>query len=172
MSIYVEWAIKVIDNYIKYDKIIDDEEFKGKNELMRKAACFVSIHTKDKNLRGCIGTILPFEENLYEEIRNNAISASTRDPRFYPIREEELEDLEINVDVLGEIEEVEDITTLDPKVYGVIVEKSGRKGLLLPNLEGVDTVDQQIDIATQKAGLGHCAKENLKISRFKVERYY
>lgn len=172
MSIYVEWASRVINEYIKNNRIIEDKEFEEIKELQKKAACFVSIHTKDKNLRGCIGTILPFEENLYNEIKNNAISASTRDPRFYPISEEELDNLEINVDVLGTIEEVEDIKLLDPKIYGVIVEKNGRRGLLLPNLPGVDTVDQQIDIAKQKAGLGYCGNKELKISSFKVERYY
>jgi hypothetical protein len=172
MSIYVDWAKKVIKNYVEHNIIIDDEEFKNKKELKKSAGCFVSIHTKDGDLRGCIGTITPFEESLYEEIRNNAISASTRDPRFYPIRERELESLEINVDILGDIEVVEDLLSLDSKIYGVIVEKNGRKGLLLPNLPGVDTVEQQIEIAKQKAGLGKCSVESLKISRFKVERHY
>ena len=134
----------------------------------RRAGAFVSIH-KHGQLRGCIGTIAPTRESLAEEIIHNAISASTRDPRFYPVTPDELDDLEINVDVLGEPEEIRSEAELDVKRYGVIVSNGLRRGLLLPDLEGVDTVAQQVAIARQKAGIG--AGELVKLQRFEVVRH-
>ena len=136
--------------------------------LNRQAGAFVSIH-KDGKLRGCIGTFLPTTENVYEEIRQNAVSASTRDPRFTPIRPDELASLEINVDVLSTPESIPDESYLDPKIYGVIVSSGMKRGLLLPDLEGVDTVEYQIEIAKQKAGIRD--GEPIELERFKVDRY-
>ncbi len=133
-----------------------------------RAGAFVSIHKHGK-LRGCIGTILPVENCLAKEIIQNAVSASTRDPRFEPITQDELKWLEINVDVLGEPEDIDSPDQLDVKRYGVIVSKGGRRGLLLPDLEGVDTVEDQIAIATQKAGLAPGTK--VKLQRFEVIRH-
>lgn len=133
-----------------------------------KAGVFVSIH-KFGSLRGCIGTIAPATENIAEEIISNAVSASSRDPRFAPIEPEELKWLEINVDVLEEPEKIDSPDQLDVREYGVIVTSGGRRGLLLPDLEGVDTVEQQIDIARRKAGIPD--GEKVSLQRFKVTRH-
>lgn len=139
-------------------------------EMKEQAGVFVSIHTKDGALRGCIGTFHPTQPNVAEEVISNAISAATRDPRFYPITPEELDDLDISVDVLTEPEPVDSVKDLDAKKYGVIVESGWRKGLLLPDLDGVDTPEQQIDICRRKAGIG--PKEPVKLYRFQVRRYH
>jgi AmmeMemoRadiSam system protein B/AmmeMemoRadiSam system protein A len=137
-------------------------------EMKEKAGVFVSIHKKG-DLRGCIGTFEPQEKSVAEEIITNAISSATRDPRFPPISPEELKDLDYSVDVLTTPELVKDESQLDPKKYGVIVECGWRKGLLLPDLEGVDSVDYQIDICRQKGGIG--PHEPVKLYRFEVKRY-
>ena len=136
--------------------------------LSRRAGAFVSIHEHGE-LRGCIGTIAPTTDSLAEEIIQNAISASTRDPRFYPIRPEELADLEISVDVLGEPEQISSMAELDVKRYGVIVSHGRKRGLLLPDLEGVDTVEYQVAIARQKAGIRE--GEPITLERFEVVRH-
>jgi hypothetical protein len=137
-------------------------------EMKAKAGVFVSVH-KLGELRGCIGTFEPQERNVAEEVITNAISSATRDPRFSPVEEDELKDLDYSVDVLTAPEPIEDESQLDPRKYGVIVEAGWRKGLLLPDLEGVDTVDYQIDICRQKGGIG--ADEPVQLYRFEVKRY-
>ena len=102
-------------------------------EMEQQAGVFVSLH-KSGALRGCIGTIEPAQPNVAQEIIHNAISAATRDPRFPPVHSDELNDLEISTDVLSEPEMITSLDELDPKRYGVIVEKGYRRGLLLPNL--------------------------------------
>lgn len=140
-------------------------------ELQKRAGAFVTIKKKGE-LRGCIGTIQATRANLAEEIISNAISAASRDPRFPPVREEELAELEISVDVLEEPEPVHDLSELDPLTYGVIVEKGFRRGLLLPDLEGVETVEKQLGIALQKAGLSPFTDlDDIRIYRFRVKRY-
>ncbi len=134
----------------------------------KKAGVFVSLK-KYGQLRGCIGTIAPTRASLAEEILHNAISAGTGDPRFTPVKEEELNDLVYSVDVLGEPEAIDGKEQLDPKTYGVIVEQGRRRGLLLPDLAGVDSVDQQIEIARQKAGIHF--DQPVKLYRFKVVRH-
>ena len=141
-----------------------------KKELTeRQAGVFVSIH-KEGRLRGCIGTIGPVTSMVANEIIVNAISASTRDPRFDPITRDELLSLEINVDVLSEPEPISSETELDVKRYGVIVTKGSRRGLLLPNLDGVDTIDEQLRIAKRKAGLDE-EEQGVKLQRFEVVRH-
>ena len=135
----------------------------------RRAGVFVSIH-KEGRLRGCIGTILPVRECIAEEIIDNAISAASRDPRFDPIRPEELDKLEINVDVLSEPEKIESRAELDVKRYGVIVSCGSRRGLLLPDLDGVDTVDEQVSIAMKKGGIS--PRERITLERFEVIRHF
>ena len=151
-------------------EILQEEEQTGRGLLGRRAGVFVSIH-KDGRLRGCIGTISPTCSSIAEEIAQNAVSASTRDPRFAPIRPAELDSLEITVDVLGDTERISSPVELDVKRYGVIVTKGRRRGLLLPNLDGVDTVEDQISIALQKAGLD-TDEENYELERFEVVRHY
>lgn len=132
------------------------------------AGAFVSLHAGGQ-LRGCIGTISPTAKTLAEEIAQNAVSAGTRDPRFPPVREAELDMLEYSVDVLGAPEPVADPRQLDPQRYGVIVSCGRRRGLLLPDLEGVDTVETQLSIALEKGGIQ--AEEPYQIERFQVVRH-
>ncbi len=165
-SIYTQVALNsILENFSKGEKLtfIPDE-------LEVKAACFVTIHRVSGELRGCIGTLEPFRENLYEEIWENAKSAAFRDPRFPPLRENELDGIEISVDVLEKAEKVENEEKLDPKIYGVIVSCRGRRGVLLPDIEGVDSVEEQLSIARRKGGIG--PDEKAVIYRFRVKRYY
>ena len=133
-----------------------------------RAGAFVSLH-KDGELRGCIGTIHPVYPTLAQEIMENAVSAGTRDPRFEPVQEEELSDLTIHVDVLSEPEVIGSASLLDPKRYGVIVSAGTRRGLLLPDLEGVDNPEEQIRIAMQKGGIR--PGETVILQRFTVQRH-
>ena len=137
-------------------------------EFKKPAGVFVSLK-KNGQLRGCIGTIFPQHGSVVEEVLENAISAGHKDPRFYPVREEELAELEISVDLLHAPEPVSGKEELDPARYGVIVRAGRKTGLLLPNLEGVDTVEEQIEIARQKAGIA--AGEPVELERFEVVRY-
>jgi AmmeMemoRadiSam system protein A len=132
------------------------------------AGVFVSIK-KHGELRGCIGTFMPTRMSVAEEIVANAISSATQDPRFMPVEASELGDLEYSVDVLTEPEPVRSIDQLDPKEYGVIVECGFRRGLLLPDLEGVDNVEEQIEICRAKAGIS--AEEPIRLYRFQVKRF-
>ncbi len=166
MSSFVRLAKETVESFIKKGKLPHPGELAP--ELKRQSGVFVSIH-KHGELRGCIGTFEPTEENIAHEIITNAISSATRDPRFLPIEESELKDLDYSVDVLTKPEPIADETFLDPKKYGVIVQSGWRRGLLLPDLEGVDTVDYQIAICRQKAGIE--ADEPVKLYRFKVKRY-
>jgi AmmeMemoRadiSam system protein A len=162
----VQLAKRTVERYVKEGKVIKAEELTP--EMRERAGVFVSIH-KGGELRGCIGTFEPQRANVAEEVIANAISSATRDPRFFPISPDELEDLDYSVDVLTEPEPVKSQDQLDPKRYGVIVEAGWRKGLLLPDLEGVDSVDYQIDVCRQKAGIA--ANEPVKLYRFEVRRY-
>lgn len=137
--------------------------------LKNMAGAFVSIHEFDE-LRGCIGTIAATQDSVAEEIIKNAWSASQNDPRFAPIKAEELPYLDISVDILSDAEPIHDKSELDVKKYGVIVTKGGRRGLLLPNLDGVDTIDQQIEIACRKAGIDP-KEPGIQMERFEVVRH-
>jgi len=136
--------------------------------MQGRAGVFCSIK-KNGQLRGCIGTIEPVRRNIAEEIIHNAIAAATDDPRFPEVRPDELRWLTYSVDVLGKPEPIEGMHQLDPKRYGVIVSSGHRRGLLLPNLEGVDTVEEQVRIARQKAGISR--GENVSLQRFEVVRH-
>jgi len=168
-SAYVKLARETIENYIKQGKIITPTLGLPEEMINQKAGVFVSLK-RFGDLRGCIGTFMPTQENIAQEIIKNAISAAVDDPRFSPVNVSELEDLSISVDVLSAPEEVKDISQLDPKKYGVIVSSGYKKGLLLPDLEGVDAVEYQIDIAKRKAGI--YPGEKVKLYRFEVKRYY
>lgn len=165
---WVRLARETIESYIRDHRMISVPEGLPSELTARRAGTFVSIH-ENGQLRGCIGTIGPTQESVAEEIIHNAISASTRDPRFKPITAAELPFLEISVDVLGETEDITSEDELDVKRYGVIVSKGMRRGLLLPNLDGVDTVEQQISIARRKAGIG--PSEKVSLQRFEVVRH-
>lgn len=148
-----------------FDKLI----IPGEPRLKEKKSCFVTLK-KDGNLRGCIGTVQPTRENLASEIKHNAIAAGTQDPRFWPMQAEELSLISISVDVLGELEKILGPEELDPQRYGVVVRRGGKVGLLLPHLEGVDTVEEQLKIAKEKAGI--FPEEEVELWRFEVERYF
>ena len=166
---YVRLAISSLESYILHGQEIPVPEGLPAEMYSTRAGAFVSIH-KLGDLRGCIGTIAPTTGSVAEEIIRNAISASTCDPRFSPITADELPLLEVNVDVLGKAEDIPSPDMLDVKRYGVIVTNSYRRGLLLPDLDGVDTVEQQIDIARRKAGI--MPDEDIKLQRFEVVRHY
>ncbi|MCR4788478.1 MAG: AmmeMemoRadiSam system protein A [Lachnospiraceae bacterium] len=165
---YVKLAYDTINAFIGEGKRIDIPADIPDRMLNDKAGAFVSIHEHGM-LRGCIGTILPVTGCVASEIISNAISASTRDPRFSPIKKDELPYLEISVDVLGTPEDIDSEDELDVKRYGVIVYTNSKRGLLLPDLEGVDTVSEQIDIARRKAGIG--PNEPYRLQRFEVIRH-
>jgi AmmeMemoRadiSam system protein A/AmmeMemoRadiSam system protein B len=161
-------ARNVVETFVTTGEVIKPPE-DSSDFLNQRAACFVSIKTRAGELRGCIGTIEPTKDTLAEEIILNSISAATRDPRFSPVRVDELSELKYSVDVLSPPEPTT-IDLLDPNVYGVIVEdESGRRGLLLPHLEGIDTVARQVEIASRKAGIK--PGTSLKLLRFRADRY-
>ncbi|GAB5046643.1 AmmeMemoRadiSam system protein A [Thermodesulfovibrio sp. TK110] len=168
MHPYVELAKKTVEDYVKTGKIPAIPE-NIPPDMKRKAGVFVSIKKKGQ-LRGCIGTFLPATENIYTEIVRNAVASATEDPRFPPVQPQELEDLEYSVDILSPPEPVKSLDELDPKKYGVIVIKGWQKGLLLPDIEGVNTVDEQLRIAKLKAGIDPYDSQ-VEIYKFKVERY-
>lgn len=168
MHPYVELAKRAIEGYVKNRIILTCPE-EIPQEMKKKAGVFICLK-KHGELRGCIGTFLPCEENIYKEIIKNSIAAATEDPRFSPIEEDELNEIEYSVDVLSEPEKIKDISELNPKKYGVIIVKGHKKGLLLPDLEGVNTVDEQLRIAKMKAGIDQLDKD-IEIYRFTVDRY-
>ncbi len=158
-----------IETFVRTGKQISTPEH-ASGILAARAACFVSIKTRNGDLRGCIGTIEPVKQTLVEELIMNAISAATRDPRFEPVSAGELTNLRYSVDVLSAPEPTT-FEDLDPAIYGVIVEDdSGMfRGLLLPDIEGVDTAKKQVDIAARKAGIA--PGKPLTLSRFSVNRF-
>jgi AmmeMemoRadiSam system protein A len=162
----VKLAKETVESYIREGKTPKPSELSP--EMKERAGVFVSLH-KHGELRGCIGTFEPTKDNVAEEIIANAISSSTRDPRFPSVTASELDELEYSVDILTEPEPVTDISQLDPKKYGAIVESGWRRGLLLPDLEGVDSVEEQIAICRLKAGI--LAGEPVNLYRFQVRRF-
>lgn len=166
---WVKLARRSLETYVKTaQRLTSLPEDLPAEMTTQQAGAFVSLH-KNGQLRGCIGTIAPTCDNLAWEIVQNAVSACSRDPRFSPVRPDELDELEYSVDVLGAPEPVDSPAALDPKTYGVIVSCGGRRGLLLPDLDGVDSVEAQLSIALQKGGIRE--NEPYKIERFKVVRH-
>lgn len=165
---YVRLARLSLETYLKEGHIAKRPEELPEEMTARRAGVFVSLK-KDGQLRGCIGTIEATQECIADEIIHNAISAGVRDPRFEPVTEDELDDLVYSVDVLGESEPVSSAEELDAKRYGVIVTEGSRCGLLLPNLSGVNTPEQQIEIALQKGGIK--PQEHYSLERFEVVRH-
>jgi AmmeMemoRadiSam system protein A len=159
-------AKETVESYVRKKELSQPQELTP--EMKDRAGVFVCIKKHDK-LRGCIGTFEPTKSNVAQETMANAISSATRDPRFAPVAIVELSDLTYSVDVLTKPLPVKSKDELDPRKYGVIVESGGRRGLLLPDLEWVDTVEQQIDICRQKAGI--YPDEPIKLYKFEVKRY-
>ena len=172
---YVRLARRSVETYVRTGKklrLSEDPAGEGLPGEMkeRRAGVFVSLKEEGK-LRGCIGTISAVQKNIAEEIVENAVSAASKDPRFHAVEPEELDRLVYSVDVLGEAEEITSAEELDVKRYGVIVSRGYKRGLLLPNLEGVDTVEEQIAIARRKAGIPEDA-DGVLLERFEVVRHF
>lgn len=160
-------ARKAVENYVREGVVIETTDL-NEPYLINPAASFVSLKVKNQ-LRGCLGTIEPQEKTLAEEIIRNAIKAASDDYRFDPVQAHELAYLSYSVDVLSKLTPVKNKDELDPKKYGILVQQGISQGLLLPNLEGVETIEQQLDIAKHKAGIYD--NEGLKIFKFEVKRF-
>lgn len=173
-TIYTEIALAAIVKNIKGKKHelpsigpIPDELFYSRR------GCFVSLHKTDGSLRGCIGTIEPFEKNLVEEISRNALSAAFNDSRFNPVNDDEMDEIEISVDVLTIPEQINNLEELDPQIYGVIVtDNSNHRAVLLPSIPGIETVGKQIEIVKRKAGLTKVSDNKLTFYRFTSNRFH
>ena len=167
---YVRLARASLEHYVRTRSYLPVPDNLPAELANRRAGAFVSLK-KDGRLRGCIGTIAPTRASLAEEIVANAVSAGCHDRRFSPVRADELDELVYDVDVLGEPEPVDDRSQLDPARYGVIVSTpDGRRGLLLPALDGVDTVEEQLSIAAQKGGIS-LGEKDVRLERFEVVRH-
>lgn len=165
---YVKLARNSLESYIINNRRIEKPDNLSNEILNNKSGVFVSLKLNGQ-LRGCIGTISPTTDCVADEIIQNAISSGLEDPRFNPVSKEELKKLEYSVDVLGVAEAIQSTKELDVKRYGVIVTKGKKRGLLLPNLEGVDTVEEQVNIALKKAGIS--LNDSYQIERFEVVRH-
>lgn len=163
----VELAKKSVETYVRESRV-ERPPAPLSSDMTEKAGVFVCLK-KHGQLRGCIGTFMPAYENVGVETIMNAISAATNDPRFNPVKENELKELDYSVDILSPPEKVSDVKELDPRKYGVIVVSGHRRGLLLPDLEGVDTVEEQLRIAKMKADIQ--TNEEVEIYRFEVKRF-
>ena len=165
---YVKLARRSLETWVLNREETPVPEGLPEEMYTTRAGAFVSIHKHGK-LRGCIGTIAPTTGSVAQEILDNAISAATRDPRFNPITPDELQWLDVSVDVLGEPEDISSVDELDVKRYGVIVSSGSKRGLLLPDLDGVDTPEQQVSIAMQKGGI--TPHDQIHLQRFEVIRH-
>lgn len=171
MDAYQQLAKDAILGFIKNPQ----EIFKYPNYLpivmkQKKSGVFVSLHKKN-NLRGCIGTLEATQPNIALEIVVNAISAGLNDPRFEPVTENELPEIDFTIDIINPLEEIHSITDLNPNIYGIYIEKKQNKAMLLPKLEGIDTINKQIDLVLKKAQI----KEGIygcKLFRFTTERHW
>src|ERR1700690_168774 len=168
MHPYAELAKNAVEEYVRNGNILAAPE-EMPADMLRRAGVFICLKVHG-HLRGCIGTFQPCSKNLYQEIVRNSISASAEDPRFSLVTPNELDDIAYTVDVLSEPEKVVQLSQLDPKKYGVIVVKGPRRGLLLPDLEGVNSVEEQLRITKTKAGIPP-GDEDVEILRFTVDRY-
>jgi len=168
MNQYVLLAKEAVQTYLQKGVIITPKSDLPE-EMFEKAGVFVTIE-KDGKLRGCIGTFLPTKENIAQEIIANAIATATEDYRFGIIKKEELSHLSYSVSVLKKPERVKDLSELDPEKYGIMVKTKNKSGLLLPNIPGIGTKEEQIEIVCQKANID-LDKEKITIFKFKVKKY-
>jgi hypothetical protein len=164
----VKLAKAAIELYVTKKRVYKPATSELADEMAEQAGVFVSVK-KNGELRGCIGTFTPQKDSVALEIVSNAISAVTRDPRFPPVTIEELNSLNYSVDILTPPEPIDNIDQLDPRRYGVIVKSGYKQGLLLPDLKGVDTPEEQVVIAKMKAKIAH--DEPVQLYRFEVRRY-
>jgi AmmeMemoRadiSam system protein A len=168
MHPFVALAYQAIETYLKTDQILPPPD-PLPPDMAGPGAVFVSLHAADGLLRGCRGTIIPTEPNLAVAIIQTAIASATDDPRFPPMTASELAGLDVKVDVLSELEPVTDVSQLDEKIYGVVVQSGWRRALLLPDIESVDSVPRQLEVVRRKAGIG--PDESVELYRFTVTRY-
>lgn len=173
-SIYTKIALETIVHFLKIGNTKKLQIQNIPEELFTiRRGCFVSMHRLNGELRGCIGTIEPSHANIYQEIIHNAIAASTRDTRFDPVTISELKEIELSVDVLTLPEKIHNLDDLDIQIYGVIVSDDNyKRGVLLPDIKGIKSIDHQIQIAQKKAGLAETPIEDLSIYRFTSTRYH
>src|SRR3954471_6364172 len=177
MSVSVEHEVlpslarRAVETFVLQRNVFKPERVEASPLLSQRSACFVCIKTEGRELRGCVGTIEPEHGSLAEEVVNNAIKAATRDPRFRPVAADELSLLRYSVDVLGGLEPTT-LEDLDPSVFGVVVtnDSGTRRGLLLPNIDGIRTASRQIGVATRKAGIE--PHETVKLYRFRTRRFH
>ncbi len=169
MNAYVKLAKETVKVYLKTGEILEVPSNLPKKMLRERAGVFVSIHQKSGELRGCIGTFLPTQENIAQEIIKNALSSAFNDSRFPPVTENEFKNLVFKVDILSQPKPARE-KELDPKKYGLIIfAQDGRRSLLLPDIPGVETTEQQIAICRQKAGIS--PREEIKLQTFTVKRH-
>ncbi len=163
-------ARTAVETYVLKHRVIKPAQSPSTSLLNSPSACFVSIKTLGRELRGCIGTVEPEKSTLAEEVIVNSIKAATRDPRFNPLSADELPSLRYSVDVLGRLEPAE-FDELNPSIFGVVVtnHSGSRRGLLLPAIESIKTAAEQISVAARKAGI--MADEPLKLYRFRTHRF-
>jgi AmmeMemoRadiSam system protein A len=169
MHPYCALAKAAVERYVESGLLLEPA-IPLPQDLARPAACFVSIHKQSGELRGCIGTVQPTESDLAHEVIRNAIAAASRDPRFAPVSSNELGGLVYSVDILGDPELVGSMAELNPKQFGVLVISGIKRGLLLPDLEGVDSAGIQVAIAMEKGRIS--ATEPYQVYRFRVERFH
>jgi AmmeMemoRadiSam system protein A len=172
---FTSLAKKAVEIYIKEGRVIATPAGLSQELLLRKAGVFVTI-TQNGQLRGCIGTYLPTKDNIAREIIDNAVASASRDPRFESINGKDLPFLEYSVSILSKPEQIMDIEELDPKKFGILVRNipkegcAARAGLLLPDLEGIDTKQKQVVVACHKAGINP-QEEKIAIFKFTTEVY-
>jgi len=172
-SIHTKTAFKAIKEFLKTGstQFIENQEIP--KDFLIKAACFVTLKTDTNKLRGCIGTLNPVYKNLYTEIIRNAVASAVRDYRFTPLTLNELKNIKLSVEVLYPPEEIDNLSLLNPKIYGTIIsDNAGNRGVLLPDIEGIDTVEEQIKIIKRKAGISQNSNYGLTFYRFKTDKYY
>lgn len=171
MSPYVTLAKQAVEAYILQKLIIPPPKGLPKEMFTQKAGVFVTIYN-GAELRGCIGTYLPAQNDLAHEIIENSVSACSRDYRFAFITPNELPKLRYEVSILSEPKPVEDVRQLDHHRDGIIARcDDGRCGLLLPDLDGIANVQQQIYIACQKGGIDP-QLDDPNLFRFTVEKHF
>ena len=166
----IELARNAVEAYILGGYVVEPPPFPETSPLGSPSACFVCIKTRARELRGCIGTVEPEHGTLAKEVIANAVKAATRDPRFRPVSGDELPSLLYSVDVLGSLEPAR-FEDLNPAAFGVVVtDQSGaRRGLLLPDIESIETAGQQVGVAARKAGIK--PGEPLRLYRFRTHRF-
>ncbi len=172
-SVYTKIAYLAIREFLNNEKPQVSDYNTEIDDLSEKKACFVTLKSEKGDLRGCIGTIKPTHENLKDEIIKNAIAAATRDSRFKSLTLKELNKVNISVEILSKPEAIDSLNELDPKKYGLIISDGNyRRGVLLPDIEGIDTIEKQINIVKRKAGIFELENNALEFYRFTTEKHY